>query len=313
METALNGSLGVEVWRGGVSAWECDEMAHLNVRFYIARAVEGLEYFTQLLAWPAGGEPRTTFQIREHHIRFLREARVGTPLHMTAAILGLDEGRLHILQMLYHSLTGELCAAFVSLVACVSPENSEPMSLPHSFVSRTRKLMTTMPPEAAPKGIVGAPVASIASLKNADALGVPVIGRGVIMASECDQSGHMRPEIVIGRITAGLNHLVLPIRRTMEKVMGLPGRVGGAALEYRILYFGFPKAGTVVQIRSGLSAITPKWMRMNHWLIDSQTGDAIASAENISANLDLSLRKSLVMRKELLADLQSYRISGIAL
>ena len=34
--------IGVEVWRGGVNTWECDEMGHLNVRFYVARAMEGL-------------------------------------------------------------------------------------------------------------------------------------------------------------------------------------------------------------------------------------------------------------------------------
>ena len=35
-------NLGIEVWRGCVNTWECDEMGHLNVRFYVARAMEGL-------------------------------------------------------------------------------------------------------------------------------------------------------------------------------------------------------------------------------------------------------------------------------
>ena len=26
----------VEVWRGGVASWECDQMGHLNVGFYVA-------------------------------------------------------------------------------------------------------------------------------------------------------------------------------------------------------------------------------------------------------------------------------------
>jgi hypothetical protein len=187
------------------------------------------------------------------------------------------------------------------------------MPLPESLVSRANDFMTAMPREAAPKGIIGTAVASIASLENANALGVPVIGRGVIMAAECDQFCRMRPEIVIGRITAGLNHLVLPIRQTMEKRMDLPGRVGGAALEYRILYFDFPKVGTTLELRSGLSAVAPKWMRMNHWLIDSRTGQAFASAENVSANLDLKERKSLVLDGELLTSLQMQRTPGLAL
>ena len=38
----MNNNIGLEVWRGGVNTWECDEMGHMNVRFYVARAVEGL-------------------------------------------------------------------------------------------------------------------------------------------------------------------------------------------------------------------------------------------------------------------------------
>ena len=33
---------GLEVWRGGVNTWECDEMGHMNVRFYVSRFIEGL-------------------------------------------------------------------------------------------------------------------------------------------------------------------------------------------------------------------------------------------------------------------------------
>ena len=38
----MNDSKGLEVWRGSVNTWECDQMGHLNVRFYVARSAEGL-------------------------------------------------------------------------------------------------------------------------------------------------------------------------------------------------------------------------------------------------------------------------------
>ncbi|MEI9891118.1 MAG: hypothetical protein WDN45_11635 [Caulobacteraceae bacterium] len=34
---------GTEIWRGGVTPWQCDEMGHMNVRFYLAAATR---------AWP---------------------------------------------------------------------------------------------------------------------------------------------------------------------------------------------------------------------------------------------------------------------
>jgi hypothetical protein len=56
-------TLGVEVWRGGVNTWETDENAHMNVRFYITRALETMpppEVLPSILskARPAWSGPR---------------------------------------------------------------------------------------------------------------------------------------------------------------------------------------------------------------------------------------------------------------
>lgn len=32
----------IELWRGNANAWECDELGHMNVRFYLAKAMEAL-------------------------------------------------------------------------------------------------------------------------------------------------------------------------------------------------------------------------------------------------------------------------------
>ena len=35
----------IEVYRGSINTWECDEMGHMNVRFYVAKMMEGLAAF----------------------------------------------------------------------------------------------------------------------------------------------------------------------------------------------------------------------------------------------------------------------------
>jgi acyl-CoA thioester hydrolase len=42
----------VEVWRGGVNTWDCDEMGHMNVRHYVSRAMEGLAGLAEALCMP---------------------------------------------------------------------------------------------------------------------------------------------------------------------------------------------------------------------------------------------------------------------
>ena len=42
----------VEVWRGGVASWECDQMGHLNVGFYVAKSMQGLAGLAAELGMP---------------------------------------------------------------------------------------------------------------------------------------------------------------------------------------------------------------------------------------------------------------------
>ncbi|MDP1964510.1 MAG: thioesterase family protein, partial [Reyranella sp.] len=69
----------IEIWRGGVNTWECDEMGHMNVRFYVTRAMEGLVGLAAALGLPHAftQEAGSTLIVGEQHIRFLREAHAG--------------------------------------------------------------------------------------------------------------------------------------------------------------------------------------------------------------------------------------------
>src|SRR5262245_43592559 len=71
----------IEVVRSSVQTWECDQMGHMNVQFYVAKADEGLIALTAAL----GLSPRSqdgafaSLVPREQHIRFHRELRPGAP------------------------------------------------------------------------------------------------------------------------------------------------------------------------------------------------------------------------------------------
>src|SRR4051812_43049671 len=103
---------GVEIWRGGVNTWDCDEMGHMNVRFYVARAMEGLAGLAAELGLPHAFAPyaNATLVVREHHIRFLREAQAGTALHMLGGVIEIGEDEARLLQLLVHTATGEIAA-----------------------------------------------------------------------------------------------------------------------------------------------------------------------------------------------------------
>lgn len=103
---------GTEVWRGGVNPWECDDMAHLNTRFYVARATEALPVLFAQAGLPGLFAPGRGVTVQDMHIRFHREARVGTPLHMTAAFSAVGPDAVEVAMLLYHSRDGAVAAGF---------------------------------------------------------------------------------------------------------------------------------------------------------------------------------------------------------
>ena len=115
--------------------------------------------------------------------------------------------------------------------------------------------------------------------------------------------------MVLGWLSQGIPQLVEPFRLEAQAALGPGGRVGGAALEYRISYFGAPGPGDLLELRSGAVAAEPKVMRLRHWLVDPRSGVAWAAAENMSLQFDLDTRKSLVLPAEALTRLRAQLIA----
>ncbi len=311
--TTANFGGPIEVWRGGVSAWECDEMGHLNVRFYVARATEGLVGVAAALGMTDAFAARaqSTLIVREHHIRFLREAHVGAALHMTAGVVEMTESEAVVLQVLTHSLSGETCATFLTRVSHAVAHDGRAFAWPARSLAMAQSLRTGIPAEAAPRGVAGGPVDSQASLAQAEALGMNVSGRGAVKSQDCDVFGRMAPELIMTRVGHGLAHFIEPLRAAAAQATS--ARMGSAALEYRLVYIDMPRAGDGVELRSGIAEIQPKYARMVHWLLNPRTGAPYAVAEHIVANFDLDARRLAPIPPETLATVQAMVIPGLTL
>jgi acyl-CoA thioester hydrolase len=306
----------VELWRGGVNTWECDEMGHMNVRFYVARAGEGLAALARLLGMPDAFAPHaaSTLLVADQHIRFLREAHAGTPLHMTGGVVSMDETSAVVLQVLIHTRTGEPAASFVSTVTHASPELGRAFPWPARARKAAEDMVVEVPAFAAPRSISGAPLTPIASLSRAEALGLSCAARGTIGPQTCDVFGRMRPEEFIGRVSDGVPGLLGRVRTAvLDAAPEAVARVGGAVLEYRLLYLDWPRAGDHLELRSGLSAVEDKTQRMVHWLLDPITGKAWGSAEAVAVNLDLDARKIIPIAPEARAALQDFIVAGLTI
>jgi acyl-CoA thioester hydrolase len=287
-------------------------MGHMNVRFYVARAMEGLAGLAAEigLADPFGRRAASTLLVKDQHIRFMREARPLASLHMTAGVLEVTETEARILQLMVHSATGALAASFQTVVGHVTVSDRRPFSWSARSRRNLEGLRVEVPSAAAPRSLGLAPVTGEGSLEMAQTLGLTRIASGAVGIQDCDVFGRMRPEIFVGRISDG----VPALRARLNS--GVRGdsdgrRVGGAVLEYRIAYGRWPEAGSRLDIRSGLGGVDERTQRFVHWILDPATGQAWGSAMAVAVDLDLDERKIVPFSAERRARLEAQVIPGL--
>lgn len=307
---------GVEIWRGGVNTWDCDEMGHMNVRFYVVRAMEGLAGLAAELGLPHAFSPyaNATVVVREQHIRFLREAHAGATLHMLGGVVEVSEIEAKVLQLLVHSATGQLAATFQTTIAHVTPREGEAFPWPRVVHERAQALKVEVPEKAQARSLDLSPFETTAGLDRADELGLRRIGLGALSPTDCDVFGRMRAEQFIGRVSDGIGAFIGPFRDTVvAHADHKPARVGGAVLEYRLAHLAWPRAGDRVELRSGLVGTEGQAMRVVHWMLDPTTGKPWGTSEAVAITFDLDARKVVPVSDAARAQLAKSAVAGLAL
>lgn len=307
---------GVEIWRGGVNTWDCDEMGHMNVRHYVVRAQEGLIGMAAELGLPHAFSPHAnaTLLVKEQHIRFLREAHAGAPLYMLGGVIEMSACEARILQLLIHPASGELAATFQTTVVHATPRDGQPFPWPKVARERAEALKVAVPERAQARSINLSPFTPTANLARADALGLSRIGLGGLLPSDCDVFGRMRTEQFIGRVSDGIGTFIHPFRDVVvEHAEHKPQRMGGAVLEYRIVHLAWPRAGDRIEIRSGLLGTDARTMRVVHWMLDPATGEPWGTSEAVAITFDLDARKVVPVTDAARAALATHEVKGLAL
>ena len=286
-------------------------MGHLNVGFYVARSMDGLAGLAAELGMPRAFSPeaQATLVVREQHIRFIKEARPGAALHMTGGVLEWGECDARLLLLLRHQ-TGEIAAVFQTVVSHVTAHEGRPFPWPERVRTRAKALGMEIPDGAQPRSVGLEPVESQASLQRAEAFGLKRIGLGVVRPQDCDAFGRMRTEVAMARISDGIPHFIGG-ERPGARENG--ARTGGAALEYRLIYLDWPRAGDRIEIRSGPAGGDARFRKLVHWLLDPETGRPWAVAENIAVSFDLDTRKIITLSDEALAQANADAVPGLTL
>jgi len=268
---------------GSVNGWECDENDHLNVRFFAQKINQATDIF--LRQCRGGLSPSNPLPVlRSQHIRFIREARIATPLRVDCGLVVAEGEGIEVLALMCHNLSNAPMAAFLSRFEV--PEANR-----FDWPQRV-----SIPDWAGPRGIdVDDAYPLQATIDAAQAAGFKIMGRGVINAADCGDRGTVLMHNYLSRISDGMPNLWAFASDTEAAAQRREGELGGAALEYHLAYHRPLRGGDVFRQLSGIRALGNKTQHMVHMLFNESRGELAASAEAIGVAMDLVSRKAIVV------------------
>lgn len=306
----------LEVYRGSPNQWECDEMGHMNVRFYIARFMEALGVLAVDCRMPDAFTARanSTLAPQEMHIRFLKEAHAGAPICMAAGVLDVREHSALVYMELRH-LSGEVAATYRAMIDHVDVLTRQAFAWSPATRKALERLKTSAPADIGPRSIdMTQPARNTLTLEEAAAVGAPRIGLFTTTPPQCDMHGYLLPEMIISRLSDCATNLSQPYIDALQashEADGRAVRVGAAAVEYRLVFRKWPRAGAIMAVHSSLGASHGKARSFIHWIMDPVSGDAWASAEAVILNFDLDTRRAVAPTEDAVALLEKTVPKGL--
>ncbi|MGK6317595.1 thioesterase family protein [Neorhizobium sp. DT-125] len=307
----------IEVWRGSARQWEVDEMGHWNTQYYVARSNEGLAMLFGFNGLPGLFSPdsATTLAFNEHHIRFHREAHAGAPLHISGGFLEIGETTAFAVLVLQHSESGQVAATFRVRVTHVhASDGVTPLPWPAAFRDRASAALVETPKEAAPRGTNDEPVALTATRVRAIELCLKRTAMSLIEQDSCDVFGRMAPQKFLGAVGGGVKQITGPLRALVaELAEAPPGKVGGAVLEFRIVYGDRPRLGDCFEIWAGLEKTDKRTMSLIFWMVDPFNGRVFGSMQSVAIVFDLDARAIVQISPAATEALAKHVTEGLAM
>ena len=282
-----------EYWRGAGQAWECDELGHLNVRFYLAKAMNALGGFAEAAGMGGAFTPSATATLilREAHLRYHAEVLPGRPLVIHGAVDAFSDSELTLALVMTDAASGAVHAAQRLTLVHADPKTGRAFPFARRTSAALDALSAPTPEPARPRGLAQTPGALDCTATRADALGLETTGRSRIGPDDVDVFGRLRADLTIGKISdTVVNFSAGLVEQWDAAARGEPLSIASAVLEARMRVRRLPCVGSGFVLRSGLADVSAKTRRAVHWALDSASGEALWTMDAVVCMMDLGTR-----------------------
>ena len=159
----------IEIGMGSVQIGECDVMGHMNVRHYVSRALEALDWLgLELGLAPAyAREHGAALVPADHHISFVREFPAGTPFSVHGGVVRHCGETLRLYQEIRNTAAGAVAATVITDAVLADTRTGARRHLPSDVANAAAPLEAAVPDYAAPRGLDFGPPREPLSLDRA--------------------------------------------------------------------------------------------------------------------------------------------------
>ena len=284
----LDRAVWVDTYRGTVFPWEADTVEHLTVAYYFERFADaalalldrldlGTEYMRRT------GRGCITVDC---YVRYLHELRVGDILHISSAVIGVEDTDLRLGHRVFNSETGTLCATLEQRTLHVDLAGRTPVALP-DHARRTA--------EAGQAGWDGP--AREMRWQPEGTEGFLESARDMVKPWEIDVFGQSAFPFYIHRFSAGSIQTFAAFGMTPAYMR--QERRGMSTFEFQLEFRGELHAGDPVHVRTALLHIGNSSIRVFHRMFNGRSGSLVASLDQFGVHLDVDGRRPTPLPAEL--------------
>ncbi len=285
----------VLTWAGECSAWECDDLGHLNMRHYVKKFGQARAGLMIRLGLTHAYRPGTTstVRVRDFLIKYQGEARPGDALKVESAVIKLQEETAQLCHIMYHA-DGRIAATALETIEHVYLMTHRVFAWPRRVKLAADDFTADLPDAATPRNIDLTKTHTGRPLSELKAGGACELGAGVFEAAETDISEHVTAGSVFGRVTSG----IIWYREGWPELYDQGYRdanLSAALLEARLVFHRYPKQGQAFSYVPVMIGADNYIRRFVHNLLDPVTGDSWATMEACGCKFDLSKRRLIKM------------------
>lgn len=303
----------IQTWVGECSAWECDDLGHMNMRHYMTKAQQARQMFVIKLGLGEAFRRNSVSSVRARdiHIKYLGEARPGDPLRIETGLLSISGSEARLCHIMYHA-DNRLAATIVETVEHISLRSMKPFDWPQRVGHVAGNFIVEQPNPSRPRNISYDDPAKGLHENRLRQLGSPLIGMGVFQPHEMGADRRATVQSLLGRVTETLAHYMDAWPELHDADYRSAGN-SAALLEARVVIHYRPEVGDAYHFYSGVSGCNDYTRSLVHNVVDTVTGKSFFSMVGHGCQFNLNTRKLIKTSPEQQAQLNKIAIPELTI